>query len=102
MRQTGCAYLQDNVKDGSTHSHRYYVWDVEPLHPLILVPETQFQGLLEEINSHLKLKLRITNPQREEGLVGRFPDHPACLPRYLGRSHGNKTISSQILLERVC
>lgn len=57
---------------------------------LILVRENQFQDLLKEINKHLKLGLSITDSQREEGLVVRFPDHPACLPRYLGRSHSRE------------
>ncbi|KAF2031668.1 hypothetical protein EK21DRAFT_99605 [Setomelanomma holmii] len=64
----------------------YYVWDVEPVKPLIIVRESQFQALLTEINNHLKLNLAITNWQREESLVTRFPDHPDCRPRYLGRS----------------
>lgn len=66
--------------------YRYYIWDAEPASPLILVRESQFQDLLDEINRHLKLGLRITNSQRQDGLVCHFPDHPACLPRYLGRS----------------
>jgi hypothetical protein len=57
---------------------------------LILVRETQFQALLKEINDHLKLGLKITDSQREEGFVVRFPDHSACLPRYLGRSHSRE------------
>lgn len=66
---------------------RYYVWDIEETKPLILVSETQFEQLLKEINSTLGLQLRITNQQREDGLVSRFPDHSRCRPRYLGRSH---------------
>lgn len=66
--------------------YRYYIWDVEPTSPLILVRESQFQDLLDEINRHLKLGLRITNSQRQDGLVCHFPNHPACLPRYLGHS----------------
>lgn len=65
---------------------RYYVWDIEPTNPIILVREEQVQTLLTEINSHLHLNLRITDQQRDEGLVSSFPDHPRCLPRYLGRS----------------
>jgi hypothetical protein len=59
---------------------------VEPVKPVILVRESQFQELLTEINNYLKLNLTITNWQREESLVTRFPDHPECRPRYLGRS----------------
>ncbi|KAF2731413.1 hypothetical protein EJ04DRAFT_579126 [Polyplosphaeria fusca] len=64
----------------------FYVWDIEPSKPLILVREQQFQALLDEINSTLKLNLKVTDQQREDGLVGRFPNHPLLLPRYLGRS----------------
>ncbi|KAH7117680.1 hypothetical protein B0J11DRAFT_536476 [Dendryphion nanum] len=66
----------------------YYVWDIDTAKtkPLILVPEHQFESLLHEINSVFKFNLIITPQQREEGLVGRFPDHPRCVPRYLGRS----------------
>lgn len=65
---------------------RYYVWDTKKDKALILVTERQFEDLLKEINSALKLSLKITDQQREEGLVSRFPDHPLCRPRYLGRS----------------
>ncbi|KAF1830103.1 hypothetical protein BDW02DRAFT_534828 [Decorospora gaudefroyi] len=65
----------------------YYVWDIDASKPLTLVRERQVHALLKEINSRLKLNLRITDHQREEGLVARFPNHPRCLPRYLGRSH---------------
>jgi hypothetical protein len=58
------------------------------------VCESQFQQLLNEINSRLGLKLRITDAQREEGLVVRFPDHPECLPRYLGRSRSKDEIEA--------
>jgi hypothetical protein len=69
--------------------HSYYIWDGDEL--MILVRETQVQDLLKEINIHLKLSLRITDSQREEGLVSRFPDYPQCLPRYLGRSTSRGT-----------
>ncbi|KAF1970212.1 hypothetical protein BU23DRAFT_474851 [Bimuria novae-zelandiae CBS 107.79] len=65
----------------------YYLWDIEESRPLILVRESQVVDLLKEVNSHFKLSLKITDSQREEGLVSRFPDHPRCRPRYLGRSH---------------
>jgi len=65
---------------------RYYVWDTERGQALVLVTERQFEDLLKEINSALKLSLKITDQQREEGLVSRFPNHPLCRPRYLGRS----------------
>ncbi|CAI6329073.1 unnamed protein product [Periconia digitata] len=68
----------------------YYVWDIEESKPLILVGESQFSHLLQEINTALDLSLRITDYQQEEGLVGRFPDHPRCQPRYLGRSHSRE------------
>jgi hypothetical protein len=74
----------------------YYIWDVEPLNPLILVREEQFQTLLQEINNHLKLGLKITNAQCEEGLVARFPDHPALLPRYLGRSCSREQFNDMV------
>ena len=60
--------------------------DADDSRPLILVLENQVDQLLKEINSKLNLKLKITNRQREDGMIGSFPDHPRCLPRYLGRS----------------
>lgn len=79
--------------------HRYYIWDVEPeTKPIILVREDQVQALLSEINNHLNLQLSITAHQREEGLLVRFPHHPRCSPRYLGRSstrdHYNKMVDA--------
>ncbi|KAF1844507.1 uncharacterized protein K460DRAFT_404802 [Cucurbitaria berberidis CBS 394.84] len=74
----------------------YYVWDVKPTKPVILVRESQVYALLKEINDHLKLALRITNQQREEGLVSCFPDHPRCLPRYLGRSHSREDYDNMV------
>jgi hypothetical protein len=74
----------------------YYIWDLEPLNPLVLVREEQFQTLLQEINNHLKLSLKITNAQREEGLIARFPDHPALLPRYLGRSCSRAQLNGMV------
>ncbi|KAF2118635.1 hypothetical protein BDV96DRAFT_642822 [Lophiotrema nucula] len=69
----------------------FYVRDFdEPTKPLILVRESQVENLLKEINSTLKLRLRITDQQREDGLVAHFPDHPRCLPRYLGRSNSRE------------
>ncbi|KAF2660903.1 hypothetical protein K491DRAFT_688019 [Lophiostoma macrostomum CBS 122681] len=67
----------------------YYVWDIDGTanKPIMLVLESQVEQLLKEINRTLNLQIKITNQQREDGLVGRFPDHPRCLPRYLGRSH---------------
>ncbi|KAL1602559.1 hypothetical protein SLS60_005975 [Paraconiothyrium brasiliense] len=72
----------------------YYLWDIEESKPLILVRESQVHDLLKEINSHLKLGLKITDSQREEGVVLRFPDHPRCRPRYLGRSHNRDEYNS--------
>ncbi|KAF2640668.1 hypothetical protein P280DRAFT_469392 [Massarina eburnea CBS 473.64] len=74
----------------------YYVWDIEETKPLILVSEPQFQELVDEINAGLNLSLQITNNQREEGLVGRFPDHPRFQPRYLGRSHSKDEYNSLV------
>lgn len=54
------------------------------------------QDLLQDINKHLKLGLRIAVSQREEGFVCRFPDHPACLPRYLGRSSSRDQYDSMV------
>lgn len=64
--------------------------------PLILILEQQVETLLQEINSTLKLSLRITNQQREAGLVARFPDHPHCLPRYLGRSNSREQFDNMV------
>jgi hypothetical protein len=81
----------------TTHLHHsYYIWDIEPIKPLILIRESQFQELLKEINTHLKLGLRITDAQREEGLVARFPDHSQCLPRYLGRSRSREEYEEMV------
>lgn len=54
------------------------------------------QHLLQDINKHLKLGLKITVSQREEGFVCCFPDHPACLPRYLGRSSSRDQYDSMV------
>ncbi|KAG9194977.1 hypothetical protein G6011_00097 [Alternaria panax] len=73
----------------------YYIWDVEQTSkPFILVRESQVQALLGEINKHLKLTLRITDQQRDEGLLVKFPDHPRCLPRYLGRSQSREDVDN--------
>jgi hypothetical protein len=72
----------------------YYVWDIEESNPIILVRESQFQTLIDEINAHHGLRLKINSHQRSEGLVGSFPDHPRCLPRYLGRAHSKADIDS--------
>ncbi|KAH9882773.1 hypothetical protein J1614_000139 [Plenodomus biglobosus] len=75
----------------------YYIWDIEPnAKPILLVRESQVQTLLSEINGHLKLALRITDQQREEGLVAHFPDHPRCLPRYLGRSQSREEYDNMV------
>ncbi|KAI4671084.1 uncharacterized protein J4E88_009482 [Alternaria novae-zelandiae] len=73
----------------------YYVWDIEETSkPFVLVRESQVLALLGEINKHLNLSLRISDQQREEGLLVQFPDHPRCLPRYLGRSHSREDVDS--------
>ncbi|OAG14201.1 hypothetical protein CC77DRAFT_1035830 [Alternaria alternata] len=73
----------------------YYIWDIEETSkPFVLVRESQVQALLAEINKHLKLTLRVTDQQREEGLLVQFPDHPRCLPRYLGRSQSREDVDS--------
>jgi hypothetical protein len=48
------------------------------------------QDLLREINKLLELDLHVTSQQREDALVSRFPDHPRCTPRYLGRSRSRE------------
>lgn len=72
----------------------YYVWDIDASKPIVLIRESQAQALLTEINNHLNLSLSITNQQREEGLATRFPDHPRCLPRYLGRSQSREDVNN--------
>lgn len=62
----------------------------------MLVCDSQFQFLLREINDHLKLDLRVTDQQREDALVGCFPDHPRCTPRYLGRSESREDYDNMI------
>ncbi|KAJ4992814.1 QDE-2-interacting protein [Stagonosporopsis vannaccii] len=75
----------------------YYVWDIDNhAKPLILVRETQVQQLLGQINDHLHLALRITDQQRDEALVSRFPDHPRCTPRYLGRSRSREEYDNMV------
>ena len=86
--------IQAAQYDRADFEHSYYIWDEGQL--MILVHETQVQDLLKEINIHLKLSLRITDSQREDGLVSRFPDHPQCLPRYLGRSTSRETYSIMV------
>ncbi|ENI06892.1 hypothetical protein COCC4DRAFT_49509 [Bipolaris maydis ATCC 48331] len=76
----------------------YYVWPTDSSKPTLVVHENQVQALLTEINHQLQLDLRITNHQREEGLVIRFPDHPRCLPRYLGRSQSRQDIEDMITI----
>lgn len=75
---------------------RYYVWDIEPVKPLVLVHEDQVHQLLKEINSALGLGLKITDEQREEGFISRFPDHPRCRPRYLGRSNTREQFEDMV------
>jgi hypothetical protein len=72
------------------------VWDVEPTNVLVVVCESQVDNLLKEINSHLKLGLRITASQRQEGFISRFPDHPDCRPRYLGRSRSREDYDNML------
>ena len=75
----------------------YYVWDIDDhAKPLVLVCEEQVQFFLREINEHLKLSLRITDQQREDALVSRFPDHPRCTPRYLGRSRSREDYDTMV------
>ncbi|KAH7392785.1 hypothetical protein BKA66DRAFT_312052 [Pyrenochaeta sp. MPI-SDFR-AT-0127] len=74
----------------------FYVWDLEPTKPIILVCESQFQAFLEKINSHLQLSLKITYQQRKDGLVSCFPDHQRCLPRYLGRSNSRQEFNIMV------
>lgn len=68
----------------------YYVWDVKPTKPIILIHNSQVQDFLEEINNHIKLNLQVTDQQRKDGFVACFPNHPRCLPRYLGRSNSRE------------
>lgn len=80
-----------------THIHSYYLWDIDvDTKPIVLVLESQFQDLLNEINNCLNLDLKITDEQREESLVTQFPDHPQCLPRYLGRSYSREQYKNMV------
>lgn len=81
-----------------SHSHcSYYVWDIEDQsRPLVLIREAQVQALLDQINEHLKLGLRISEQQCEDALVSRFPDHPRCRPRYLGRSNSRADYDNMV------
>lgn len=74
----------------------YYLWDIEESKPIILVREGQFEDLLSEINLQLDLGLKITDSQREEGLVVHILDHPRCRPRYLGRSRSRTEYDSMV------
>jgi hypothetical protein len=79
----------------------YYLWDLEPSSskPLILVQESQFSHLLTEINSRLNIALTITDQTRQEAFVTQFPNHPRCLPRYLGRlnrSHSRQAYNDMV------
>lgn len=85
------------VRTLSQIHRRYYVWGIDDLSkPLILTRESQVQDLLCDINKHLKLDLRITSQQREDALVSRFPDHPRCTPRYLGRSQSREDYGTML------
>ncbi|KAF1938385.1 hypothetical protein EJ02DRAFT_473964 [Clathrospora elynae] len=95
-KQTIASTFFDGGKFWQREWDLYYVWDHEPTKPLILVRESQVQALLKEINSQLKLSLRITDQQREDGLVVAYPDHPRCLPRYLGRSNSREEYDNML------
>ncbi|KAF2101219.1 hypothetical protein NA57DRAFT_18202, partial [Rhizodiscina lignyota] len=65
----------------------FYVYHPESDQLVALIPDYQFQDLLDEINKAFpKLGLYITGWQREHGLVTRFPPYRDTRPRYLGRS----------------
>lgn len=73
----------------------YYIRDLAPdTSPIVLVRESQVQALLNDINTHFGFDLVITGQQREHGFVVQFPDHPRCLPRYLGRSQSREAYKS--------
>lgn len=77
--------------------YSYYIRDLTPeQNPIILVRESQIQALLNDINTHLDLDLVITDQQREYGLLVQFPNHPRCLPRYLGRSQSHETYHTMV------
>lgn len=96
LQQVASAFF-DQGKFWKREWELYYIWDIEPnAKPILLVRESQVQTLLSEINGHLKLALRITDQQREEGLVAHFPDHPRCLPRYLGRSQSREEYDNMV------
>jgi hypothetical protein len=89
-------HLHPHLHFNHADCYSYYVWGIEEAKVLILISESQFQELVTEINIGLQLSLRITDQQREEGLVGRFPDHPRCQPRYLGRSRSKDEYNSLV------
>ncbi|KAK4988428.1 hypothetical protein LTR50_003942 [Elasticomyces elasticus] len=67
----------------------YYVHPAEgeTTKPLILIPETQFQALIYQVNiAFPELNFNITQELRDFGLALDFPDHPALRPRWLGHS----------------
>ncbi|KAF2016674.1 hypothetical protein BU24DRAFT_423048 [Aaosphaeria arxii CBS 175.79] len=61
----------------------YYTWDIDGTKPLTLVTEDQFKDLVAEVNTAFGLGLKTISH-----IVTRFPDHPRCRPRYLGRVKG--------------
>jgi hypothetical protein len=55
------------------------------------------QDLLGQINRRLRTGLKITDQQREDGLVVRFPYHPRMYPRYLGRSDSREAFDAMVI-----
>ena len=79
--------------------HRYSIWATvyDPGKPILLVPESQVLALLEEINTTFpKANVRITDYNREEGLVVNFDDvsQPELRPHFLGHSTSRDQIDS--------
>jgi hypothetical protein len=66
-------------------SPRYYVWPIDGSKPLILVTQEAVQALLDDINRKFRhIGAKITDRDREQGLLAKFPNHPRLTPRYLG------------------
>ncbi|KAF2455919.1 hypothetical protein BDY21DRAFT_63760 [Lineolata rhizophorae] len=71
----------------------YYIWPPTSVSekPLLFITETQLLNLLGEINDkYPPANLRITEGNRDAGLVVQFAPHPSLRPRYLGRSHSRE------------
>ena len=85
--QTVASAFFDNQQFWQRKWDLFYVYHLNSDQLVALVPEFQFQALLDQINKAFpNLNLKITGWQRENGLVTKFPPFHNTTPRYLGHS----------------